>query len=465
MLMTNCNSQKNQSLSVFFGTTKAFSTDPLDYDHLVHHISFRSVLSPLISLYKSGAVTPMIAESWEILNNYQTWKFFIRKDIYFENGDLITPKVVEKSLKRIFYLIKERNSYCEIVSRLAESSKLNTADASFLGISSDHESVTIQLKSPYKDTLDTLSFGLYSIVHPNDYNPQTGAWKNKSGVISSNFYKIKNWHESKLELVYRNDFSASIKTHHKPLKNIAIDFQKDPKTSYDLIYGSNFTQLTSEYIFTSSIYSRISYLKVQNWEKHPFLKIRKNREYLRALFYQDYEKYEPKFDLSFFQKFISGIESFKVKESKKIKINTSIKLKVPHFISTLPGSNYYLQEILKISKKDHRIIIESFDYNQDVEFDLSPLLTGITIFNPDSDIRFMFLSKEGIRLPDETGEIIEELKKEKFSYQRINELLWEQAIIWPLGHFAAGFWAKSDIDFSQLNNAIPPIEFQWIGSK
>ncbi|MBI4924461.1 MAG: hypothetical protein HY843_00940 [Bdellovibrio sp.] len=98
-------------------------------------------------------------------------------------------------------------------------------------------------------------------------------------------------------------------------------------------------------------------------------------------------------------------------------------------------------------------------------FDISVRSTDILVDDPMADIRFMFLSKEGIRLPDTDGRILKELKKENFDPQVINELLWDQAVIWPIGHFAFGLWAKKHIDFSMLNTVLSPTDFQWIGLK
>jgi hypothetical protein len=94
--------------------------------------------------------------------------------------------------------------------------------------------------------------------------------------------------------------------------------------------------------------------------------------------------------------------------------------------------------------------------------DLYVLPTNVLVEAPESDIRFMFESTEGIRLPDSTGEIRDELKKPQLDPQRINELIWEQAIVWPLTHFAFGVWTRPNVDLSQMNLALPPADFSWI---
>jgi hypothetical protein len=79
----------------------------------------------------------------------------------------------------------------------------------------------------------------------------------------------------------------------------------------------------------------------------------------------------------------------------------------------------------------------------------------------------MFLSKQGIRLPDPTGKIGELIRHEIFDPQEVNSLMWEDAIIWPIQHVALGFWISDSrkMDFSQYNSANATADFRWIGAQ
>jgi hypothetical protein len=91
------------------------------------------------------------------------------------------------------------------------------------------------------------------------------------------------------------------------------------------------------------------------------------------------------------------------------------------------------------------------------------MVTGILIDDPVDDARFMFKSKEGIRIPDETGEIIAELDRPKPDLQKVNQLIWEQALIWPIAQFSSGVWVKEGIDYSKIRIDLPPTQISWIG--
>jgi len=97
--------------------------------------------------------------------------------------------------------------------------------------------------------------------------------------------------------------------------------------------------------------------------------------------------------------------------------------------------------------------------------DISGGFSGILVEDPDSDIRFMFQSKEGIRLPDLDGRISKELERTKIDVNAVNRLIWDQALIWPIGHFSYGLWVKSKYDLSRLNLVLPPTQLSLIGYK
>ena len=57
------NKSNQKTLVVASPRFPPFSTDPLDIDAMVHHISFSSVYSTLVSNYKNGELKGIIAEA------------------------------------------------------------------------------------------------------------------------------------------------------------------------------------------------------------------------------------------------------------------------------------------------------------------------------------------------------------------------------------------------------------------
>jgi hypothetical protein len=457
-----------------------YSADPLDYDAFIHHISFRSVLSPLISNYRAGNILGIIAESWASSPDHKKWTFKIRKNIHFENGDEITASIVALSLKRISFLLLQRGSHAGLAEWIEGSEKLTSPHAEIPGISSSREGiVTLQFKKSMPKLLDLLSFGMYSIAHPNDFDPQTGKWKNLKRVTSSGYYRVSDWTENNLQLTLREDFLPDLR-HARPIRLIEIVHGSSNLEKPDLIIGTSYESSPSaDFQFHGGALSGILYIACRSWalKDSPCYKV-ENRRNIRNAFYEAAKSIELQTSTSFFPTVMKGITEFEYPtafpfktglDTRPLRYNEVVGRTSKYIDGYKTGIELAAKTVnfpLEKRKVSTEIFMKEYELNLPTYVsDLYLLSTGILIDDPDDDIRFMFLSKEGIRLPDSNGKILTELKSSKLNPQKINALLWEQAIIWPVTHFASGFWAKSDLDFSQINLILPPTDFSLLGWK
>lgn len=461
------------SLSIY---DMPFSTDPLEYDYAAHHFAFRSVYVTLFSTYKLGRTMPILAESWTTLDEYKSWRFTIRKDMKFASGELITPKIVWQNFMRAALRMKQQNSNSGLFEYLAELEKLDALESKFAGLNYDDKSVFIKFTVPIKNIVNKLSFGLYAIANPKFWNDK-GVWLNPKALDASGPYNIKNWSTDSLSYELRQDFPHDLR-HENASENLllAIGNIKD-STIHDIYIGSPNIEPIGSFQFEGPTPSAIRYASCLTWSvKSSICGDRKNRQTLRDLYLHLLEKNGHKFARSFFPLIIQGVrESLPTTNKTDWEILRGSSLRASKYIhppyKAKPSGNVVaaveatLDDLAKLY--DFKIEVKPLpnQYHTHREIDVIVTSTGILVDNPMEDIRFMFLSKHGIQLPDETGEIIEELNKTHVSIQRINELLWEQAIIWPLGHTTRGLWIKQDagIDIRQYNSLNPPIDFSWIG--
>ncbi len=458
-----------------------YSTDPIDYDAFSHHLAFRSVMSSVVSQYRVGEYVGVLAESWRVDSDHKTWRFKIRSNLLFENGDPITPQIIMSSWMRMAFLLKNRNSKSGFLDELEGYENIQSIDSKISGLQIEQpNSLVLKFKKPFIKLLDTISFGLYGVVHPNLYDPKTGIWKDPKAFISSGAYKIMSWDKDSIQLNLREDFLPEMR-HKNPLKEVHIVWDASKKLDADLKTGDSIEEsLVLNHEFYGVAVSSIAYIHCLSWShsKSPCYDFQKRR-FLRDLFYNEFEKSGFKPVRSFFPLTIKGVKEVS-KDINSTKQNilanlSAVKFKSNHSSHILSVCyNKTINELinrvgLKASFVDiphQEINTQSTPNLPNYKVDIMPQKTGILIDDPDADIRFMFLSKEGIRLPDTDGRIHEELKKDPLDIQRINELLWEQAVIWPITHFASGFWAKKNMfDFSMVNLVLPPTEFQWIGWK
>jgi MarR-like DNA-binding transcriptional regulator SgrR of sgrS sRNA len=476
------------NLTTFYYPFTPFSADPMDYDAYIHHITFRAVLSSLVSQYRNGGYTGVLAESWESSSDQKTWKFKIRKGLSFENGDPITPEIIAASLKRTFYLLQKKSSRSGLAEHLIGIETLRSSNGSFPGLIVDtkNSELTFTFKTSQPKLLENISFGLYAIAHPSDYDSASGVWKDPKKVISSGFYRVKSWTSdqsdtTKFTLTLRSDFLPLLR-HSNPLTEILITNDPLIKDTATIIASNYFgTPDQKKYEHHRGLENSISYIQCATWkQKNSPCSKQAARVELRNIFLSklDMSASNIKRAYSFFPPVMKGISEMTIGTSdpkdKAAQPNSTLRFMIPktnsQMISAMAnsinaiGERLNLQTITMDSTPDG--LKSSYDPDsKSITADIFIKTTSILIEDPDADIRFMFQSKEGIRLPDTTGEIEKELREPKLNVQRINELLWEQAVIWPIGHYAKGIWAKSEIDFSMVNTLLPPTDLSLIGYK
>lgn len=461
-----------------------YSTDPLDYDDVVHHVAWTSVFGTLVSSYKVGQIEAQIAESWKSSNDFREWTFKIKPKCYFENGDRVTPAIVASSLKRVAFLQHKKNSSSGFTEDLVDIENLKDLTSDFAGIKYDNEYVVLRFNEPKENLLLQIGFGLYSIIHPSQFD-QNGVWNNKKSAISSGPYKIKNWNDDTLQLTLNEKQAGCFLLPAKPVKNIELSFgfKKIDLQTQDIISGSSKSLMIDDsFSFLGPADSDIMYIRL-----YKNLSLETSRLIRDAIISEMTKLPNILFSLnrSFLPLTIKGItqgqiDSIKGEDFEKLK---GVTLKVPnyeHATKSTKMSNYlsYTESFNKImdilgSKYQMNIIKSEMNYADfgNIEkraslFDMEMLLTGVLIADPSADVEFMFKSKEGIQLPDKDGTIMPLLKEASRNLNEINQKIWDQAQIIPLTHYSSGLWVKKNaFDTQDLNHLLPATNFQFIGYK
>lgn len=465
----------------FATSSLPYSSDPLDYDQYIHHYAFTSVLGTLVSSSKKGEITSQVAESWKKENNSKKWIFTLRKNLKYSNGDMITAKDFELSLKRIAYFHKKLDSESGIMENLIGFKNIKNLE-SVQGISSLDNNLILEFSIEMPDLLTKISFGFYSLAHPSLFDHKTGEWLNKRKIISSNSYEVKSWTNQNFELSLREeipyvDYQSAVKN----INFISLSSVKKSKDldNVDMLVADKSTLMVDdsfEYIGSSEGY-KIGYAECYGWNdsSKPMSSL-KNRKWLRFKFYESLKKTNFEITNSFFPPSLPGITKIDFDISSDLPATNSFTVSTHTMLKSSKikenEGTLSIQEIidqgLKSLGDDSQIKVtqKEFDENIDIEkqFDLAINGTGIEADQFLDTVRFMFLSKQGIKLPDESGEILLELKKEKPDVNLINKLLWDQAIIWPIRHYSKGYWFKkaSVINYEKLNLDLPAIDFQFV---
>jgi hypothetical protein len=370
------------------------------------------------------------------------------------------------------FLMRKANSKSGLLENMAGYNEVDSPGADFAGIATSMDSVEFRCLDVPTQFLEKLGFGLYSVVHKNDYNLETGAWNDPKKAISSGPYRIHSWTDEHLELKLRSDFPPDVFT-NKKFETVRLVWGNNKDAH--LYAGDSLTPpLREGLVFSGGAKNRIQYLRIVSWPNSQIItsdiEFRKD---FRNAFYEELKalKFAPV--LSFLPLAISGVKEFQLPTRK----STPYPKKIIRLADSRNRGGWrataleamaqaaiklgmevqYVPFELAMAATNHDPHAATYDY------DISVNGTGILIEQPEDDMRFMIQSKQGIRLPDPTGRLHSLTSQKQFTAHEMNEILWDDALVWPIAHSASGIWMdETKVDYSLLNSIQPPTEIALI---
>lgn len=472
-----------KSVAYYKIASAPYSADPLEHDADIHHAVFRSVQATLITDYKLSAdeFTGILAESWTISPDGLTWRFKIRNGLTFESGSPIDANSVRRSLTRIMFLQKSTSSHSTLVEAIEGTHNIENASSTISGIQAfDSTTLIIKVTRPFPALLHHLAFGVYGIVDSADFDAVTGNWHNPRKLSASGFYQISEWNDRGIKLQLRKQPVLRALS-EKPFQNWLISWKEENLPSIDLRGASSFNKSKFAGMSYSAgprnmiLYAQCISWKLQSSACHD-LDVRRwvRQEFFRA-FNALMGTEAPR---TFFPTNMRGITDWSSAEIYSEPSNFKDISAIDDFSSNLTWTKPLKDALRAVKRRDESSVfntsVPDFQYSRDALYnpdrkeypaDLNVFVTSINIEEPEADINFMVKSKESIRLPDSDGRILKQLNSIPLSAQKISEILWDQAIVWPLMHFSRGLWHSDRIDLSFLNLQKAPIELQWINQK
>ncbi len=470
---TACNKMTTETLKVDVRDPPS-SADPLDFDLFIHHLAFRSVLGTLTSKYTANGITPEIAESWSSSADQKVWRFKIREGLTFADGTKIDAEAVRASLTRIIFLMLKRKSKNELLDSLGLEVSWKSATQNIQQIRTEGNSLVINLKRSNEKLHDTLSFGTYAIASTKDFDNTSGEWINKKKVTASGSYIVSKWDDENFELNLRKN-TQQLPRHQSAFPIVIFVWKNEARLGAQIVTGYK-SESYPGMRYYGPVPANIGMLICSGYKSvdSPF-KSRETRTRARDWMYELLER-EGVSTRTFFPLSMKGISeiTYTLKKAPPDLKGMTLKLTVLERKSRIKAFAVYQDSVDEFARGMNALVKHSFTdfdtYFAQAESghtarpqDLFTMVTGILIDDPVDDARFMFKSKEGIRIPDETGEIIAELDRPKPDLQKVNQLIWEQALIWPIAQFSSGVWVKEGIDYSKIRIDLPPTQISWIG--
>jgi hypothetical protein len=482
---------------VTIGAGTPFSFDPIDYDAFTHHFTQRPVLATLVSNYRSGDLIGVLAKGWRVSEDELEWSFDIRPGLRFSDGLPITPTLIKGSLTRTAALMRQRGSKSGLFEKMEGFSELSSSQSEFTGLAANNEQNTLTFRfveSP-AGMLDKLSFGLYAVAHPKDWDPTTGHWLDPKSAVSSGPYVVDSWSPDKLSLKLREDFPleevyGNTKPFHLVTFSIATSSGRAPQPlnldAMDLVSGLKGEQVSPAHEFRGEAQNGILFLRIMGQENpnSPFHK-KSVRESLRSAFHRVFAESGHTTTTSFLPLAIAGTSEVDQAHAGQALSNSPSPSETRDTPKTVRICDYKAQSGLRRSALDAWVkalelqgmvpqivtvpppeLAKGFDGSaQQVACDAALILTSVLLATPWDDLRFMVHSREGIRLPDPTGRLASAVGQAIIEPQEFNRAIWDDALVWPILHATAGLWVNPKrVDTSLLDLIHPPTEVALLRS-
>lgn len=458
-----------------------YSSDPVDSDAYIHQVAFTSVFGWLVTRYQAGGYRGELAESWRSSPDFKEWRFVLREGMVFENGDRLRAQDVVDSWTRLARVLKAKGSDAGLFEAMAGYQDFPAKAARISGMTGDGASLTLRFTQPMPKLLDDISTGFYAVIHPSSYDRQTGRWLDPKKAISSGPYRVGEWDSHRFVLELRKDYPASL-LHPRPLARVEVHWDAASRDRAEMVVGSSRDVFGAKgFLFYGGPESGIEFFRCQSWrDPSSPLASKDFRRRLRDLFYEELEKTPIKPVRSFFPLAIKGVHPFAasagasyagdaIPDKARIRyrqFNPSVAFLVSPAREALRTAAARLGLGFEVVEAPLPEVIEEWRTQKtNFKIDIVSPGTGIYIDEPDGDVSFMFKSQEGIRLPDPTGKAALAISRPHINVQEVNEVLWDDAIIWPVIHVSEGLWARPELDLSRVNVVLPPTAMHLIGWK
>jgi hypothetical protein len=451
-------------------TGPLYSMDPMEYDYFAHHQTQRPVLATLITNYKAGDYIPVIAKGWSVSDDKREWSFQIREGLTFQSGDPIDPQAVALSLTRTAYIMNKKGSRSGLFEFLENFQELASAQGRISGISYDSESVRLKFTSAPNRVLEKLSFGLYAIAHKDDFDSQTGKWHDPKSVNASGPYSIESWENDEVLFSLRSNWPISkIYGNDAPFAKVLFVNRKSPMKSHVTVDTDN-AQLGDGLKFRGNLKDGISFIRlVGDEDPQSVLNTVDMRRAFRKAFYDHLNTIEYPLTRSFLPLEIAGVTEIE-DNAGDAKDLSGLTFRLCRVIGSAPH-NVRLANLMEEAFTRAGVKVSNVEVDiprwrklkgfgsEPKECDGFPMGTGILVSHPFDDLKFMIESEEGIQLPDRSGALKRLVSGRAFDPQIYNQLLWDEALVWPVSHYGFGIWIDSEVvDAELLNFSAPPTE-------
>ncbi len=199
-----------------------------------------NVFEGLMTFNEKGELVEGMAEKYEVSEDGLTYKFYIREDAKWTNGDPVTAHDFEYSWKRVLDP-KTASYYASILYPIKGAEAFNTEEGSAddVGVKAlDDKTLEVTLENPTAYFLELTAFYTYFPVNKNVVESNPDWAKDPSTYVSNGPFKLVEWkHNDQIVLEKNTNYYNADKI---KLDGIDFDIIEDQNTAWQKYEGGEY---------------------------------------------------------------------------------------------------------------------------------------------------------------------------------------------------------------------------------
>ncbi len=199
-----------------------------------------NVFEGLMTFNEKGELVEGMAEKYEVSEDGLTYKFYIREDAKWTNGDPVTAHDFEYSWKRVLDP-KTASYYASILYPIKGAEAFNTGEGSAddVGVKAlDDKTLEVTLENPTAYFLELTAFYTYFPVNKNVVESNPDWAKDPSTYVSNGPFKLVEWkHNDQIVLEKNENYYNADKI---KLDGIDFDIIEDQNTAWQKYEGGEY---------------------------------------------------------------------------------------------------------------------------------------------------------------------------------------------------------------------------------
>ena len=239
--------------------------DPI-YAYLNYEIEFmQDLYAGLIVQDQYGHAISGLCSSWEKTADGLTYRFHLRDDAFFSNGQPITVDDVVYSFQRPINPQNAVVSFVDLLFPIKNAKKIYSgqmSDLNQLGVyAEDEKTIIIQLEHPKPFFIEDLKHTIFSIVPKSIIETHGKKWTMIENIATSGAYIIDEWQKEEFIHLHKNEFYFDKK--QVDIGHVTYHFIADSNTALRLFRAGDVD-------FTNQIpFGKIKWLK-ENYSNELF---------------------------------------------------------------------------------------------------------------------------------------------------------------------------------------------------